>query len=144
MYDSLWPYVQYSLPGSSAHRFLQARTLEWVATPFSKGSSQPRVQTRISYISCRAGCSFTTDTSSEAQKRIWKWKVKVLVAQSCPTLCDSVNWSPLGYPLQAGILEWFAISFSRVSYWHRNPTQVLHCRQKGIYGLTNQLFSGKD
>ena len=31
-----------SLPGSSVHGILQARILEWVAIPFSKGSSQPR------------------------------------------------------------------------------------------------------
>ena len=29
-------------PGSSVHGILQARILEWVATPSSKGSSQPR------------------------------------------------------------------------------------------------------
>ena len=32
----------YSPPGSSVHRILQARTLEWVALPFFMGSSQPR------------------------------------------------------------------------------------------------------
>ena len=31
-----------SLPGSSLHRILQARVLEWVAISFSRGSSQPR------------------------------------------------------------------------------------------------------
>ena len=31
-----------SPPGPSVHRNLQARILEWVAIPFSKGSSQPR------------------------------------------------------------------------------------------------------
>ena len=31
-----------SLPGSSVHRILQARILEWVAIPFSGGSSQLR------------------------------------------------------------------------------------------------------
>ena len=31
-----------SPPGSSVHGILQARTLEWVAMPSSKGSSQPR------------------------------------------------------------------------------------------------------
>ena len=31
-----------SLPGSSVHEILQARTLEWVAMPSSRGSSQPR------------------------------------------------------------------------------------------------------
>ena len=34
-----------SLPGSSVHGFLQARILEWVAIPFSRGSSQPRIWT---------------------------------------------------------------------------------------------------
>ena len=36
--------------------------------------------------------------------------------QSCPTLCDSIDGSPPGFPvpgiLQAGTLEWVAISFS--------------------------------
>ena len=35
-----------SPPGSSVHRILQARILEWVATPFSRGSSQCRDQTQ--------------------------------------------------------------------------------------------------
>ena len=34
-----------SPPGSSAHGILQARILEWVAIPFSKGSSWPRDET---------------------------------------------------------------------------------------------------
>ena len=32
--------MDYSLPGSSVHGILQARTLEWVAILFSRGSSQ--------------------------------------------------------------------------------------------------------
>ena len=39
-----------SLPGSSVHGILQARILEWVAVPFSRGSSQPRDQTQVSRI----------------------------------------------------------------------------------------------
>ena len=42
-------------------------------------------------------------------------------AQSCPTLCDPVDCSPPGFSvhgiLQARILEWVAISFSRGSSW---------------------------
>ena len=34
--------------GSSVHGILQARKLEWVAIPFSRGSSQPRGQTWVS------------------------------------------------------------------------------------------------
>ena len=39
-----------SPPGSSVHRILQARILELVAVPFSRGSSQPRNQTQVSCI----------------------------------------------------------------------------------------------
>ena len=38
------------------HGILQARILEWVAFPFSRGSSQPRDQTQVS---CIVGRFFT-------------------------------------------------------------------------------------
>ena len=41
-----------SPPGSSVHGILQARILEWVAMPSSKGSSPPQDWTCISYASC--------------------------------------------------------------------------------------------
>ena len=40
------------LPGSSIYGILQARILEWVAFPFSRGFSQPRDRTHVSYVSC--------------------------------------------------------------------------------------------
>ena len=40
--------MDFSPPGSSIHRIFQARILEWVAIPSSKGSSQPRDQTQVS------------------------------------------------------------------------------------------------
>ena len=45
-----------SLPGSSVPGTSQARILEWSAMPSSRGSSQPRDQTRVS---CLAGRFFT-------------------------------------------------------------------------------------
>ena len=36
--------------GSSVHGILQARILEWITIPFSRGSSQPRDHTRVSCI----------------------------------------------------------------------------------------------
>ena len=45
-----------SPPGSSVHGILQARTLEWVAMPSSRGSSRPRDRTCVS---CTAGGFFT-------------------------------------------------------------------------------------
>ena len=41
-----------SPPGSCVHWILQARILDWVAMLFSRGSSQPRDQTHVSYVSC--------------------------------------------------------------------------------------------
>ena len=49
-----------SLPGSSVLGILQARMLEWVAMPFSRGSSWPRDQTGVSCGSCIAGRFFAT------------------------------------------------------------------------------------
>ena len=43
-------------PGSSVHGLLQARILEWVAFPFSRGSCPPRDGTRVS---CIGGGFFT-------------------------------------------------------------------------------------
>ena len=43
--------------GSKVHGLLQARILEWVVFPFSRGSSQPRDQTQVSHI---AGGFFTS------------------------------------------------------------------------------------
>ena len=43
--------MDYSLPGSSVHGILQARILESVASPFFRGSSQPRERT---WVSCTA------------------------------------------------------------------------------------------
>ena len=50
------------------------------------------------------------------------------VAQSCPTLCDTMDCSLPGFSVhgisQARILEWVAISFSRGSSQPRDRTQV--------------------
>ena len=52
MSESLQPYGLYTV-----HGILQARILEWVAAPFSRGSSQSRDQTQVSHI---AGRFFTS------------------------------------------------------------------------------------
>ena len=54
--------------------------------------------------------------------------MKVLITQSCLTLCDPTNCSPPGFSvhgiLEARILQWIAILFSRGS-----NHGLLHCRQ---------------
>ena len=54
-----------SPPGSSIHGILQARILEWVATYYSRASSQPKDWT---HVFCIADRFFTTRTNWEAQK----------------------------------------------------------------------------
>ena len=56
------------------------------------------------------------------------WQKESEVAQSCPTLCNRMDCSLPGSSvhgiLQAGILEWVAISFSKGSSWPRDQTWV--------------------
>ena len=52
--------VHCNLPGSSVHEISQARTLEWVAISYTRGSSQFRNPTQVSCISALAGRFFTT------------------------------------------------------------------------------------
>ena len=47
----------FATPWTVVHRILHSRTLEWVAFPFSRGSSQPRDQTQVF---CIAGGFFTS------------------------------------------------------------------------------------
>ena len=60
--------IDCSPPGSSAHGFLQARILKWVAIPFSRGSSQPRDWTQISSTADRFfAIRATTEATSISQ-----------------------------------------------------------------------------
>ena len=45
-----WCLTLCDLVDYTVHGILQARILDWVAFPFSKGSSQPRDQTQVSHI----------------------------------------------------------------------------------------------
>ena len=101
--------------GSSVHGILQARILQWVTMPSSRGSCGPRDRIQVSYVSCIGREFFITAKS----------------LQSCLTLCDPIDGSPPGSPvpgiLQARTLEWVAISFSNAWKWPRGlqPTRLL-------------------
>ena len=107
---------------SSVLGISQARVLEWVAISSSRGSSQPRDWTRIFCIGRKVLYCWAT------------WEAHICheseseVVQSYLTLCDPVDCSSSGSSvhgiLQARILEWVAISFSRGSSWPMDRTQV--------------------
>ena len=72
-------------------------------------------------------------------------KVKVFVTQSCPTLfATPMDSSPPGSSvhgiLQARILEWVAISFSRGSSLPGSNLGFLHCRQI-LYHLSQSFLN---
>jgi len=60
-----------SLPGSSVHGILQARILEWVVIPFSRGSSRPRDQT---WVSCTAGRFFSSEPPGKPKLVVMRGK----------------------------------------------------------------------
>ena len=81
-------------------RFLQARVVEWVTVPFSRGSPQPRDWTRVSCI--------PESLQSEPQVQFSS------VAQSCPTLCDPMNRSTPGLPVHHQLPEFTQTHAHRV------------------------------
>ena len=84
--------------GSSAHGILQAKILEWVAIFFSRVSSRPKNRTQLSCIAGRFFYQLRHEGST------FKSEVKVLVAQSCLTLCNPMDYSLPGSSIH-GILQ---------------------------------------
>ena len=77
-----------SLPGSSVHRILQAKILEWVAIFFSRGFSWPRDQTQVS---CIAGRCFTLWAN-----RKWRHPSYLSMPLSQYHHEREVEWLPVG------------------------------------------------
>ena len=129
---TLWDPEDCSPPSSSVCGILQPRVLEWVAMSFSRASSRPRDQIRVSCVSWTAGF-LTTEPLGKPYKNQTDRRSQipeVKVSQLCPTLCDPRACSPPDSSvhgiLQARILEWVAIPFSRDSSWPRNWTWVYY------------------
>ena len=74
MSSSLRPH-DCSPPGSSVHGIFHGRLLEWVAMPFSRGSSRPRSPTHASCRSSIAGGCFTTEPLGRPKFHIWYYIV---------------------------------------------------------------------
>ena len=98
-------------PGSSVHGILQARILEWVAVPFSKGSSQPRDPTQISH---NEGRFFTVWTTKEAPKgRCWGCLLRCLGNKVAVTRIGPLKCPLDRLEVETGLLEplftWFPL-----------------------------------
>ena len=68
LYPTLYDPMNCSPPGSSVHGILQARIVEWVAMPFSRGSFQPKDRTQVSHI---VGRFFTVWATKKAHGRYY-------------------------------------------------------------------------
>ena len=105
--------VDCNLPGSSIHGILQARTLEWIAISFSRGSSWPRDWTQVSRL---AGRRFNLWATRKAQStnshslcsfsRVWLFANPWAIACQAPLSMEfprQEHWSVLPFP-PSGIL----------------------------------------
>ena len=113
---TLFDPMDCSSPGPSVHGILQARILEWVAMPSSRGSSQPRDRTQVSFglLHWQAG----------SLPLVPPGKPFTQVSESCSVMSGFATlWTGPGI-LQARILEWVAFPFSRGSSQPRDQTQV--------------------
>ena len=96
LYPTLCDPMDYTV-----HGILQVRILEWVAFPFSRGSSQPRDTTQVSHTAARL---FTYHEPGNMLKHVSSVQFSS-VTQSCPTLCDSMDCITPGFPVHHQLLE---------------------------------------
>ena len=104
--------MDFSPPGFSVRGILQTRILEWVAIPFSRGSSWLRDQTQVS---CIAGRFFTTWATREAQ-----W------------LCNSLSMYLISLSSLSHAFSWFM----HVSGKSHGQRSLVGCSPWGHWGRT--------
>ena len=126
-----------TLPTSSLHGILQARILEWVAIPFSRGSSQPRDQTQVSHT---AGGLFTIWATREALRGV-RWRPKEgKTGQLRPG-----SWWPLN-PTRSHFLlnsviegKWALLSCRMIGF-----SKYYLCVLRGVLGIVLDLVGPVD
>ena len=125
--------------GSSVPRILQARILAWVAISFSsawKWKVKVKLLSRVQLLVTPWTVAYQAPPSMGFSRQEY-WSAVPLsslseseseVTHSCPTLCNPMDCSLPGSSLhgilQARVLKWVAISFSRGSSGPRDRTRV--------------------
>ena len=162
---SKWESVRHSYiwgksqlaPQKLGHRgsgYLSTARAQWnhkQQSPHSQGRNFD-AQNRISW-PCKpdylmspfqTSCGLIEDMEwADGQLDVWfkytKWSE---IAQSCPTLCDPMDYSLRDSSIhglfQARELEWVAISFSRGSSWPRDWTRLSCIASRCFYHLSHQ------
>ena len=144
-----------SPPGSFVQEIFQARMLDWVAVSFSRGSSQLRHQTRVSFISGRVFTDWATKEALTPSKSehycTWRWGFYrgLCVCMRPCHWCMSDSVIPQTVVHQAPLSK----GFTKQEYWSGLPfptpgdlptqgsnsglLRLLHCRQI-LYHLSHQ------
>ena len=133
--------IDRSPPGSPVPGILQARTLEWVVTSFSnarkwkvKGKSS---LSRVQLLATPWTTAYQAPLSTRfSRQEYWSGSPVLTYIQFLQHMDYSPPGSSVPGMLQARILVWVVISFSRESSRSRDQTQVscassslLHCRR---------------
>ena len=106
------------------HGILQARILEWIAIPFSRGFFQPRDWTQVSYIADR----FFTNWATREAPYIWACPGKESASQ-CRRLgfdpwVRKMPWSRKSQPTPVSLPGEFHGQKSQASYSPRCPKRL--------------------
>ena len=131
-YQSLSRVWLFATPWTVAHQaplsmgIFQARIMQWVVMPSSRGSSQPRNQTGL--LHCR---QILNHLSQQGSPRILEWVAYhfsrgIFLTQGLNQGLLHCRWilyqlSQQGSPR---VLEWVVCPFSSGSSWPRNQTRV--------------------
>ena len=127
--NSLWPpWTVSNPPGSSVHGVLQARILEWVAISSSRGSSWPRDQIHVSWVSCIGKQILNHWATGEAMLLLkvcrWFFSSPVLPTILSTLICgfnhdSQIYISTLSLQMPPGIFTWITHGYSKFNI--RNP-----------------------
>ena len=132
--------TDHSTPGSSVHRILQARILEWVANPFSRGFSQPRDWI---WVSCIAGRFFTMWPTREVHNFLSaSYSLEGMDAYACHVqLLSHVLLFVM--PWTVACMTPLSRGFSKQAYWSRLPVPPPADLPDPGIELTSSALAGK-
>ena len=88
----------------SVHGILQARTMEWIAIPFSRGAFWPRDQSRIS---CIAGRFFTSEPPGKPKHQVFQARILEWVAfPFCRRSSQPRDWTQVSHTADGFFTSW--------------------------------------
>ena len=132
-YPTLCDPMDCSPPGSSVHRIFQTRILEWIAIPFSTGSSLPRDQNQVSHT---AGRFFALWATRKAHSVGWE-SLKKRFPFLCTYRKDLVEfWEDICTHICTHWVSQKFLQSSKKAYWenlYSEDAEIINKRLKYIY-----------